>query len=157
MDDVDFTRMSYLIDCSSQVFNNDQLSYRADEWSINEDRIVNNDDDDDSIKDYIISIDLSNSLSLKTFTNQPESFLLQSNSFNSPLYKNLKLLNLSSCCQQISNEYSQIFRPLNKLQILDLSGSDMYKTCLSTPGMTSVFQELNKPLVFFRCDFFGTY
>jgi hypothetical protein len=174
MNDMDFTRMAYRMDCSSQLLNNDRLVYHADEWTINEDRIVNDDDDDNSVKDYIISIDLSNLLSVNKFTsrtieltgfsfllqslsltNQPESFLLETNSFDSPLYTNLKLLNLSSCCQQIPNDCSQIFRPLNQLQILDLSGSEMYKTCLSTPGMTSVFLELNKPFCC-RYDIFET-
>jgi hypothetical protein len=173
INDVDFTRMSYLMNCSSQ--KNDRLVYRADQWTINEDRIVD-DDDDDSVKDYVISIDLSNSLSLNKFTsqtieltgfsysltslsltNQSKSFQLQANSFDSLLYSNLKSLNLSSCCQQIPKDCSQIFRPLNKLQVLDLSGSEMYKTCLGTPGMTLAFYELNKSFSSdeFRCIFFG--
>jgi len=155
MYDVDFIRMSYLIDCSNKSLNNDKLIYQAEEWSINEDKIVNDDDDnDDSIKDYIISIDLSNSLSIKKFTsktiqltgfsfsiqslsltNQPKNFLLTSDSFNSTLYENLKVLNLSSCCKNIQKECQQLFRPLYKLQVLDLSGSNMYKTCLDTPGI----------------------
>ena len=157
--DVDFTRMSYLMDCSNQFLNSDHLNYHAEEWSINEDKIIN--DDADSITDYIIAMDLSNTSSLKKFTsrtvqltgfafaiqslslaNQPKSFHLQSNSFNSPIFKDLKLLNLSSCCQQIPEECPQLFRPLDKLQILDLSGSDLYKTCLSTPGRTSVFNRI---------------
>ncbi len=150
MNDVDFTRMSYIIDCSNKSLNNDKLIYQAEEWSINEDKIVS-DNDDDSITDYVISIDLSNSLKKFTketiqltgfsfiiqslsLTNQPKNFLLDSNSFNSPLYQDLKLLNLSSCCKQIPKECQQIFQPLKKLQVLDLSGSDMYKTCLNTPG-----------------------
>lgn len=150
--DVDFTRMSYLIDCSNKFLNSDKLIYQAEQWSINEDKI-NNDDTDDSTKDYIISIDLSNSLSLEKFTsktiyltgfsysiqslsltNQSKNFILESNSFNLPLYQHLTFLNLSSCCKEIPKQCQQIFRPLTKLQILDLSGSYMYKTCLNTPS-----------------------
>ena len=152
IDDVDFTRMAYLMNCTSQVLNNHRLVYRADEWSINEDRIG----DDDGDKDYVISIDLSNSVSLKRFTsqtieltnfdyiltslslaNQSKSFYLQSDSFDSSLYSDLKSLNLSSYYQQIPKDCPQMFVPLKKLQVLDLSGSEMYKTCLITPGMTS--------------------
>ncbi len=49
----------------------------------------------------------------------------------------LKILNLSSCCKQIPKECQQLFRPLYNLQVLDLSGSDMYKSCLDTPGKLS--------------------
>ncbi|CAF0885305.1 unnamed protein product [Rotaria sordida] len=155
MDDVDFTRMSYLINCSNIFLNNQQLIYEAEEWSINEDKTTDYDDDDPK-DDYIISIDLSNSLSLKMFTNktiqlrkfsysiqslslsnQEKNFTLNSNSFYSSIYENLKILNLSSCCKQIPNECQEIFRPLKYLQVLDLSESDMYKTCLSTPDTIS--------------------
>jgi len=153
--DEDFTRMSYTIDCTNVILNNNQLVYHAQSWSILEDKIVD-DQDDDIINDYIISIDLSNSSLLKQFdnktiqltgfsyliqslslTNQSKNFLLQSNAFNSILYQNLKLLNLSSCCQQIPTQCPQLFLPLNKLEILDLSGSDMYKSCLNTPSKFS--------------------
>jgi hypothetical protein len=153
--DEDFTRMSYTIDCTNVILNNNQLVYHAQSWSILEDKIVD-DEDDDTINDYIISIDLSNSSLLKQFdnktiqltgfsyliqslslTNQSKNFLLQSNSFNSILYQNLKLLNLSSCCQQIPIQCPQLFLPLNKLEILDLSESDMYKSCLNTPSKFS--------------------
>jgi hypothetical protein len=159
MTDVDFTRMSYLIDCSNISLNNDQLVYQAEQWSINGDKLDRDDDSDEdgySTNDYIISIDFSNSLSLKKFTNKTIqltgfSFLIQNlslsnqaneitlnpNSFYSSVYENLQMLNLSSCCKQIPNQCQQLFRPLNKLEILDLSGSDMYKTCLNTPGMLS--------------------
>jgi hypothetical protein len=153
--DEDFTRMSYTIDCTNVILNNNQLVYHAQSWSILEDKIVD-DEDDDTINDYIISIDLSNSSLLKQFdnktiqltgfsyliqslslTNQSKNFLLQSNAFNSILYQNLKLLNLSSCCQQIPIQCPQLFLPLNKLEILDLSESDMYKSCLNTPSKFS--------------------
>jgi hypothetical protein len=146
--------MSYLIDCTNISLNNDKLIYEAEQWSINEDKIIN-DGDDDSDNDYIIAIDLSKSLSLKKFTNQTirltnfsfslqslsltnqgKNFMLNLNSFYSSLYQDLKVLNLSSCCKQIPKDCDEIFRPLNKLQVLDLSGSDMYKTCLDTPGMS---------------------
>ncbi len=156
MNDVEFTRMSYIIDCSNKSLNNDKLIYQAEKWSINEDKINADDDNDDSAKDYIISIDLSKSLSLKKFTsetieltnfsfsiqslslsNQSNNFILFPNSFNSSLYKDLKILNLSSCCEQIPTECQQLFHPLKELQVLDLSGSNMYKTCLKTPGIVN--------------------
>lgn len=151
--DVDFTRMSYLIDCTNASLNDEKLIYEAEEWSINEDRAAAA-NDDDSVKDYVISIDLSKSLSLKKFTNdtirlsnfsyaikslsltnEADEFILDSNSFYSPLYNNLNTLNLSSCCKQIPKDCPQVLRPLQELQVLDLSGSNLYKTCLSTPGM----------------------
>ncbi|CAF4110635.1 unnamed protein product, partial [Rotaria sp. Silwood2] len=154
INDIDFPRMSYLMNCSNIFLNNQQLIYEAQEWSINDDEITN--DDDGSINNYIISIDLSNSLSLKQFTNntiqltkfsyvieslslsnQGKKFILNSNSFYSFIYENLKILNLSSCCKQIPNECQKIFRPLRKLEVLDLSESDMYKTCLNTPDTIS--------------------
>ncbi len=61
MNDVDFRRMSYVIDCSNGSLTNDKLAYQARVWSINEDKII----DDNSIDDYVFLIDLSNSLSLK--------------------------------------------------------------------------------------------
>lgn len=144
--------MSYIIDCKDITLNNNKLQYHAETWSIFEDKITD-DQDDNNINDYMISIDLSNSLLLKEFnnktiqltgfsyqisslslTNQSKDFLLQLNSFNSNIYQNLKILNLSSCCQQIPNQCPQIFSPLNKLEVLDLSQSDMYKTCLNTPS-----------------------
>jgi hypothetical protein len=148
--------MSYIIDCKNVILNNQKLIYHAQSWSILEDKIIDDDQDDDTINDYIISIDLSNSSSLKQFnnktiqltgfsfliqslslTNQSINFLLQSNSFHSSLYQNLKILNLSSCCQKIPIQCPQIFYPLNKLEVLDLSGSDMYTSCLNTPGKLS--------------------
>ncbi|CAF5086155.1 unnamed protein product, partial [Rotaria sp. Silwood1] len=151
IDNVDFTRMAYLINCSNIFLNNQQLIYEAQQWSINEDKIID-DDSNDLENDYIISIDLSNSLSLKQFTNktiqltkfsysiqslslsnQGKNFILNSNAFYSSIYENVKILNLSSCCKQIPNDCQEIFRPLKNLQVLDLSGSDMYKTCLNTP------------------------
>jgi hypothetical protein len=155
MIDEDFIRMTYIIDCQNTILNNNKLIYHAQSGSILEDKIVD-DQDDDLLNDYIISIDLSNISSLKYFnnktiqltgfsfviqslslTNQSKDFLLKSNSFNSILYENLKILNLSSCCQQIPIQCPQLFRSLNKLEVLDLSGSDMYKTCLNTPGKIS--------------------
>jgi hypothetical protein len=154
--DFDFTRMNYIIDCQNVSLNNTKLIYQAEPWSILEDTIVDDDDDDDTTNDYIISIDLSNSLSLKQFNNktiqlsgysfiiqslsltsQSENFILESNAFDSTLYQNLKTLNLSSCCQQIPTECPQILRPLNKLRVLDLSGSELYKTCLNTLGIST--------------------
>ncbi|CAF4987382.1 unnamed protein product, partial [Rotaria sp. Silwood1] len=151
----DFTRMNYIIDCTNVTFSSQQFLYHAQSWSIVEEKIIDDDDeetDDNIINDYTISIDLTNSSSLKQFNNetiqltgfsfslqslslasQTKNFFIESNAFNSTLYQNLKILNLSSCCQQLSNDCSQIFRPLNKLQVLDLSGSDMYKRCLDTP------------------------
>ncbi|CAF0730616.1 unnamed protein product [Rotaria sp. Silwood1] len=155
----DFTRMNYIIDCTNVTFSSQQFLYHAQSWSIVEEKIIDDDDeetDDNIINDYTISIDLTNSSSLKQFNNetiqltgfsfslqslslasQTKNFFIESNAFNSTLYQNLKILNLSSCCQQLSNDCSQIFRPLNKLQVLDLSGSDMYKRCLDTPDTIS--------------------
>ncbi len=152
MIDEDYKQMSYIIDCTNVILNNNKLIYQAQSWSIDKD-IINNDPDDQANNDYIISIDLSNSSSLKEFnnqtielssfsftirslllTNQPKNFLLQSNSFNSNLYQNLKILNLSSCCQQVPTDCPQLFRSLNQLEQLDLSGSNMYKSCLNTTG-----------------------
>ncbi|CAF1444193.1 unnamed protein product [Rotaria sordida] len=157
--DEDFILMNYIIDCTNVTFNSNQFIYYAQSWSIVEEKINDNDySDDDSniINNYIISIDLTNSSSLKPFNNQTiqltgfsyslyslslasqtKNFSIELNAFNSILYQNLKILNLSSCCQQIPNECPQIFRPLNKLQVLDLSGSDMYKSCLNTPDTIS--------------------
>lgn len=156
MFDIDYTRMSYLIDCSNQIFSTNQLVYRAEKESINEEKILI-DDLNDSINDYLISLDLSNNTSIQQFksdtiqltdfsfsiqslslANQPESFRLHTNCFNSPIYTNLKFLNLSSCCQRIPNECSQLFQPLTQLQILDLSRSNLYKTCLSNSGRTYI-------------------
>jgi len=156
-DDDDFTRMSYIIDCTNVTLNNNTLIYHAQPWSILEDKIVDN-EDDDTTNDYMISIDLSNSKLLKQFNNktiqltgfsfsiqslsltsQSKDFLLKPNAFNSILYENLQILNLSSCCQQVPIQCPQLFRPLNKLEVLDLSGSDMYKSCLNTLGKLSCF------------------
>lgn len=150
--DEDFKRMSYLIDCRNVLLDEKKLIHQAQSWSISQD-ILNDDSDDLTNTDYIISIDLSNSTSLKEFTNQTivlsnysysiislslasqsKDFILQANCFQSSLYQNLKILNLSSCCQQIPPDCPQLFRSLNQLELLDLSGSDMYKTCLNTPG-----------------------
>ena len=49
--------------------------------------------------------------------------------------ESLRILNLSSCCKQMPYQCQQIFRPLKELRLLDLSGSDMYKVCLNTPGI----------------------
>lgn len=151
---VDYKRMSYLMDCTNISLSNDKLIYQAENWTINEDKI--DDGDNDAINDYVISIDLSNSLSLKKFThktiqlsgfsfeirslsltNQTNDFTFKPNSFNSSIYRNLRILNLSSCCKQMPEECQQLFRPLTSLEVLDLSGSDMYKTCLNTSGMLS--------------------
>ena len=157
MIDVDFTRMAYLMDCSNQFRTTHRLIYRAEDESIKE-RKITNDDGNDSITDYVISIDLSNATSIKQFTsdtiqltnfsysiqslsltNQPKSFHLHSNSFDSPIYQNLKFLNLSSCCQKIPDDCPQLFQPLTQLEILDLSGSNLYKTCFATAGKSSYF------------------
>lgn len=154
MFDVDFTRLSYLMDCSNQFRTNDRLIYRAEDDSIKEGKIIT-DDSNESTVDYVISLDLSNATSIKQFTcetvqltnfsfsirtlaltNQPKSFHLHSNAFNAPIYQNLKLLNLSACCQNIPNDCSQLFQPLTQLEILDLSGSNLYKTCFATSGKT---------------------
>ncbi|CAF1429958.1 unnamed protein product [Adineta ricciae] len=148
----DFTRTIYTINCTRSQLQNNQLIFRAQSWSIIEDKI----EEDDMISDYTISIDLSNSLSLNHFdnttiqltgfsfsmqslslTNQSKQFELKPNAFNSPQYQNLQILNLSSCCQHIPPDCPQLFRSLNKLEVLDLSGTDMYKTCLDTPGTVS--------------------
>lgn len=150
--DEDFKRMSYLIDCQNIPLDQGKLIHQAQSWSISQD-ILTDDVDDSTTTDYLISIDLTNSTSLKEFTNQTivltnysylitslslasqsNDFVLQGNSFQSSLYQNLKILNLSSCCQQIPSDCPQLFRSLNQLELLDLSGSDMYKTCLNTPG-----------------------
>ena len=150
--DEDFKRMSYLIDCRNVLLDEKKLIHQAQSWSISQD-ILTDDSDDLTNTDYIISIDLSNSTSLKEFTNQTivlsnfsysitslslasqsNDFILQVNSFQSSFYQNLKILNLSSCCQQIPPDCPQLFRSLNRLELLDLSGSDMYKTCLNTSG-----------------------
>jgi hypothetical protein len=154
-----FTRMNYIIDCTNVTLNNNKLIYQAPSWSILEDKNIE-DEDDDINTEYMISIDLSNSSSLKQFNNQAiqltgfsfsiqslsltsqsKTFALQPNAFSSSLYQDLKILNLSSCCQQIPTECPQLFRPLKKLQVLDLSGSNMYKTCLDTPGRLSFFNQ----------------
>ncbi|CAF3297437.1 unnamed protein product [Rotaria socialis] len=157
MTDDDFTRMSYNIDCTNVTFKGNQVIYNALSWSIIEDKTTDDDDDDDGINnDYAISIDLSDSSLLKQFNNQAiqltgfsfslkslsltsqsKNLKIESNAFNSSLYQDLKILNLSSCCQQLPFECPQLFRPLNKLQVLDLSGSDMYKSCLNTPDTIS--------------------
>ncbi|CAF4245397.1 unnamed protein product [Rotaria sp. Silwood2] len=159
INDEDFTRMNYIIDCTNVTFNSNQFIFHAQSWSIVEEKIIDEDDsvdDDNIINDYMISIDLTNSSSLKQFNNetiqltgfsfslqslslasQTKIFFIELNAFNSTLYQNIKILNLSSCCQQLPNECSQMFRPLTKLQVLDLSGSDMYKGCLSIPDTIS--------------------
>lgn len=149
----DFSRMSYIINCTNVILNDNKLIYNAEPWTIIEDK--NLDDKDDEVQnDYSISIDLSNSSTLKQFhnktiqlngfsftihslslTNQSKNFSIQTNAFNSTLYEKLKILNLSSCCQQIPNQCPQLLQPLKNLEILDLSGSDLYKTCLNTPGI----------------------
>jgi hypothetical protein len=153
MIDVDFTRMTYTIDCSNAVLNDSRLVYRAEPWSIHEDKVVEDDPEEQPDNDYIISIELTNTSTLKSFnsrtialtdfsfvirslsvTSQSAQFVLQSDAFNSSLYDNLKMLNLSSCCRQIPIECQRLFSPLKKLELLDLSGSDMYKTCLDKPG-----------------------
>ena len=137
----DNNQMSLYMDCTK---TNGKLIYQAEQWSLDKKDI-----------NYALSIDLSNSLSLKEFTNQTinltgfnffihtlsltnqdDKFLLTSNSFYSPLYEKLETLNLSSCCsKQIPNECPELFRPLKNLITLDLSGSNMYKKCLNKPGM----------------------
>ena len=153
MADVDFTRMSYLIDCSRVSLNQSQLIYSAQPWSIDSDQLTEQSDDDDSTHDYAIAIDLSDSKSLKDFTgdsirftgftysiqslsltSQSKQFSLDANTFNSSLYQDLRVLNLSSCCKHTPNRCEQLLRPLQKLQSLDLSHSNLYQTCLGTPG-----------------------
>lgn len=153
MVDVDFTRMTYTIDCSNALLNGSRLVYQAAPWSIHEDKLVNNDDEDHLDNDYIISIDFTNTSALKSFhsrtieltgfsfrlrslsvASQSTEFVLQSHAFNSSLYEHLRVLNLSSCCRQIPIECQRLFSPLKKLEVLDLSGSDMYKNCLDKPG-----------------------
>lgn len=153
INDDDFTRMSYIIDCTNVTFDSKQFIYNAPSWSINEDKLIDDEDDDTMFNDYILSIDLSDSSLLKQFNNQTiqlsgfsyslqslsltsqsKNLLIDSNTFNAILYQNLKILNLSSCCQKVPVECPKLFRPLTKLKVLDLSGSDMYKSCLNTPG-----------------------
>lgn len=155
MIDVDFAQMTYIIDCSNVPLNDNKLSYSAESWTINEDKITDNDDNDDEdlTNSYRIFLDLTNSSSLRDFhsqtieltgftfsigslslASQSDKFILQSNAFNSSIFQNLKLLNLSSCCRQIPIECPQLFSPLEKLEILDLSGSDMFKNCLDKQG-----------------------
>lgn len=153
--DVDAVRMSYTIDCSHVPLRNHRLQYHAESWSIHEDRQIFYDDPDAINLDYLIALDLSNSLSLKSFgaeaiqltgatyllqnlslASQSNEFQLLADAFNADFYRNLKLLNLSSCCQKIPIQCARLFIPLKELQVLDLSGSDMYKTCLSKPGNT---------------------
>ena len=153
MNDVAFTRMSYLIDCRNVSLPENRLAFQAQPWSIEVDRVSYDDDEDNPTNDYLISIDLSDSSSLNTFTSrsieltgflynlrslsltsQSKQFLLQPNAFNASMYEHVKTLNLSSCCKQIPNQCAQLLRPLKRLELLDLSNSDMYKTCLQTPG-----------------------
>ena len=154
--DFDFTAMSFTIDCSGVPLTNNRLFMKAEPWAIREEKILGiNDDDDESTDGYTISIDLTNSSTLKSFnrqtiqfkgfsffieslslTSQSNKFILESNAFNDSQFRNLRTLNLSNCCQQIPIECPQLFSPLNKLEILDLSGSDMYKHCLDRPGKT---------------------
>lgn len=153
MNDVAFTRMSYLIDCRNVSLPENRLAFQAQAWSIRADRVSYDDDEDNPTNDYLISIDLSDSSSLNTFTSrsieltgflynlrslsltsQSKQFLLHPNAFNTPMYEHLKTLNLSSCCKKTPNQCAQLLRPLKRLELLDLSNSDMYKTCLQIPG-----------------------
>jgi hypothetical protein len=164
MIDVDFKRMVYTMDCSHISLNDNQLIYHAEPWSFKDDTLVDDDDDDDDElkNEYVVAIDLTNSSSLKHFHHQTirltgfpiivrslslacqsNKFILQSNAFNSSLYTNLQTLNLSSCCQQIPIECQQLFVPLTNLRVLDLSGSDMYKTCLDKPGRSNIDAHLS--------------
>ena len=164
MNNDDFLRISYLIDCTNASLNNQQLIYEAEEWSRNQDILF---DDDYFIANYAVTVDLSNSMSLKRFTNQTiqftnfsyiirslsltnqrKDFILDSNSFYSPLYENLKILNLSSCCKRIPEACQQIFRRLENLRVLDLSGSDMYKYCLNTAGILHFTIRFMKNILF---------
>lgn len=154
--DVSFARLSYLIDCSDMALNDGKLAHTAEDWSLDADHSISNNDDSDINTDYAISIDLSNSVALKKFTdksidlrgfsyslrslslaNQGAKFLLAPDAFTSPIYENLQVLNLTNCCKQIPKRCPQLFKPLDKLQVLDLSGSEFYRTCLDTPGKPS--------------------
>ena len=39
MIDVDFTRMTYTIDCSNALLNGSRLVYQAEPWSVHEDKV----------------------------------------------------------------------------------------------------------------------
>ena len=152
MIDVDFTRMRYAMHCGNLSSNDGQLIYNAEPWSIADDTILD-DDDDDFTNEYQISIDLAHAASLERFdhrtiqftgfsftieslslANQSGNFSLVPNAFNSSIYQTLHCLNLSSCCQKIPTDCQRLFSPLKKLRVLDLSGSAMYRSCLGTPG-----------------------
>ena len=138
--------------CGNVSLNDGQLIYNAEPWSVADDTILD-DDDDDFTNEYQISIDLTNAASLERFdqrtiqftgfsftveslslANQSSNFSLVPHAFNATIYQTLHRLNLSSCCQKIPAECQRLFLPLKKLQVLDLSGSDMYRSCLGTPG-----------------------
>lgn len=145
-DNDDSDQISYLMDCSNQSFPDGKLIYEAEKWSIDQIHI-------DTTNSYVLSIDFSKSLSTKTFTsdaiqltgfsyslenlyltNQDKKFALAPNPFDSQIYSNIKFLNLSTCCHQIPENCASIFRPLRNLETLDLSHSDLYKTCLQSTG-----------------------
>lgn len=166
--DVDFVRMSFTIDCSGVPLSKDQLVLSADPSTIFENRPRDNDDPDEKPVDYVISIDLTNSKSLEKFdsqtiqltgftselrslslANQLKQFQLVNNAFDRKIYSNLEVLNLSSCCQQIPSQCSNLFSPLKNLRRLDLSDSSMYKTCLNNPGNASYEAESSSSLFFF--------
>lgn len=150
--DDEFNRITYLMDCSNRSFTDGKLIYQADKWSIDQDRFA----DELNLQPlnfYSLSIDFSKSLSTKIFTSdtiqltgfsyslenlhltsQSQDFTLTVHTFDSQMYSNVKFLNLSMCCHRIPENCAAVFRPLKQLQILDLSHSNMYKTCLQTPG-----------------------
>ncbi|CAF1178918.1 unnamed protein product [Adineta ricciae] len=155
--------LSYQMDCTKVEFKSNTFIYRAEQWEIDSDKTSEDVDDEETLESYTLSIDLSNSTSLKKFTNQTIDFtgfkfviqslslanqqgpcIITSNSFKSSIYETLNALNLSfTCTKQIPNDCPEIFRPLKKLQTLDLSGSDMYKTCLNKPDTFSyIFDHL---------------
>ena len=153
MDDVAFTRMSYLINCRNVSLPESRLTFQAQPWSVEADRISTDEDEDNPSNDYAISIDLSDSVSLKKFTersieltgfnyilqslsltSQSQQFLLAPNAFNASIYEHVRTLNLSSCCKQTPSQCDQLLTPLKNLVLLDLSNSDLYKTCLQTTG-----------------------
>ncbi|CAF0792487.1 unnamed protein product [Adineta ricciae] len=151
------------MDCTKAEFKSNKFIYRAEQWEIDSDKTSEDVDDEETLESYTLSIDLSNSTSVKKFTNQTIDFtgfkfviqslslanqpgpcIITSNSFKSSIYETLNALNLSSTCtKQIPSDCPEIFRPLKNLRTLDLSGSNMYKTCLNKPDTFSyIFNHL---------------
>ncbi|CAF1017249.1 unnamed protein product [Didymodactylos carnosus] len=176
------TQTEYSIDCSATTLN--KLVYNAPlriggADIPNDGESEDQDEDDGAQKDYLISLDLSNT-AIKIFSNQTvkltgfshqiqalsltsfntnylywkyhtinvrkhlmedeqPGIMIDPYAFNSSLLTNIKSLNLSYCCDEDENPFDTIcpylFKPLSKLETLDMSGSDMYKVCLNTPGM----------------------